>query len=160
MTGVQTCALPISPRAGDDALRPFEEAEAGPANSARVLRPSTLQRTIERDLPTGDVVYRIFNDGGEFDGASLARIESVGLDIGYTLTKRYRIAENDPLSAHAEIEQRALLRRGDWEVCVTCTTRLRATADEYFFSGELEALEGQSLAAHRRWDVSIPRNGM
>ena len=115
---------------------------------------------VEIDLATNEMVYTLKSDGGEFDGASLAHMEEINLDMGYTLMKRYRIIETDPLSAQTEINQRALLRRGDWEIRITCATRLTATADAFQFSGDLEAFEGDKEIAHRQWTVAIPRNGV
>ena len=82
----------------------------GPVRHSTVLRDSTPRRTIERDLPTGDVVYRIFDDGGEFDGAALVHLDDIDLEVGFAMLQRYRIGEADPLSAEAEIVAHALLR--------------------------------------------------
>ena len=46
-------------------------------------RPSTLRRTIERDLSSGDVFYRIFNDGGEFEAAAPIHLEDIDLAAGF-----------------------------------------------------------------------------
>jgi uncharacterized protein len=99
----------------------------------------------------------MLSDGGEFGGASLARIEDIGLDLGYVLHKRFRIIETDPLSAQAEFEQTAMLRRDDWSVRVECRTRLAATADAFQFSGNLDAFEGDTNVARREWTIAIPR---
>lgn len=160
-TGVSRLVLPVRPpRAGDADLRPFEPPEAAPGSVHRKLMALPLHRTVAVDLATNEMVYTLKSDGGEFDGASLARLDAIDLDIGYTLMKRYRIIETDPLSAQTEIAQTALLRRGDWEVRMTCTTRLSATETMFQFSGDLEAFEGRRPVAHRQWAQSVPRNGV
>ena len=58
------------------------------------LRELPLKRTIEIDLATNETVYTF--QSGEF-GAALARIEAIGMDLGYTFLKRHRISEYDPL---------------------------------------------------------------
>ncbi len=116
-----------------------------------------MRRTIEIDLATTEMVYTLRSDGGEFDGASLARIEEIDLNLGYTLLKRYRILENDPLSAQTEFSQTAIMRRGDWAIRVECRTRLSATADTFQFAGELEAFEGDRLFKRHDWTLAIPR---
>ena len=119
-----------------------------------------LRRTVEVDLATNEMVYTLKSDGGEFDGASLAHLADIGLDLGYTLMKRYRIIETDPLSAQTEVQQTALMQRGDWKVRLTCSTRLSATRQYFQFTGDLEAFENDHAVAHRQWTLSIPRNGL
>ena len=99
----------------------------------------------------------MISDGGEFGGASLARIEDIDLDLGYTLQKRYRIVETDPLSAQTEFKQSALMRRGDWSIRVECRTHMTSTAEAFQFSGDLEAFEGDKSVTRRDWAVAIPR---
>ncbi len=160
-TGASTLSLPVRPpRAEDAALRRFESPAAAPGISHRKLRALPLRRTVEIDLATNEMVYTLKSDGGEFAGASLARLDAIDLDLGYTLLKRYRIIETDPASAQTEISQRALLRRPGWEVRVHCATRLTATREHFQFSGDLEAFEGDNEIVHRRWALAIPRNGV
>ena len=116
-----------------------------------------MRRTIEIDLATNEMVYTLRGDGGEFGGAALARIEEIGLDIGYTLTKRYRILEEDALSAETELTQSATLTRGDWSIRLECRTRLTATSEAFQFSGDLQAFEGTAPFASRNWVLAIPR---
>ncbi|MEQ8698123.1 MAG: hypothetical protein RLT05_16410, partial [Bauldia litoralis] len=96
-------------------------------------------------------------DGGELGGASLARLEEIGLDLGYTMMKRYRIREGDPLSAETEFNQRALFRRDGWEVRIEMRARLAAESDAFRFSADLEAFEGGEPFAKRDWNLRIPR---
>jgi putative CocE/NonD family hydrolase len=157
--GVSTLELPVRPARADDAnLRPFDPPEAGPGGAATVLRPSTLRRTIERDLPTGDVICRIFNDGGEFEGAALVRFEEIDLDAGFALFQRYRIGESDALSARAEIAAHALLRRGSWRAELRGSVELRATKDAFLITAWLTASEGEKEVFTRAWEETIPRD--
>jgi hypothetical protein len=117
----------------------------------------TMRRTVEIDLTTNEMTYTLRSDGGEFGGASLAHIEEIDLTLGYTLLKRYRIIETDPLSARSEFMQKALLQRGDWSVRVECRTHLASTAEAFQFSGDLEAFEGEEPVARHDWSIAIPR---
>ncbi len=158
-TGVSKITLPERPpRAEDSKLRAFDPPAAAPGSTHRKLRALPLRRTVEIDLAANEMVYTLKSDGGEFDGASLAHLTEIGLDIGYTLLKRYRIIETDPLSAQTEMKQSALLRRNGWEIRISCTTRLSATATVFQFSGDLEAFHGDREIAHRQWTLAIPRN--
>jgi hypothetical protein len=157
-TGTSVLELPLRPPRADDAkLRPFEPPITAPGSTHKKLRHLPLRRTIEIDLASNEMVYTLRGDGGELGGAALARIEEIGLDIGYTLTKRYRIIEDDALSAATELAQSATLRRGDWSVRLECRTRLTATAETFQFSGTVQAFEGSEPFTARDWTLAIPR---
>lgn len=156
--GNGTLELPVRPpHPGDEALRPFDPPVSAPGTRHRKLRHLPMRRTIEVDLATNETVYTLYGDGGEFGGAALARIEEIGLDIGYTLKKRYRIIEDDPLSAETELTQSAVLIRGDWSIRLECRMRLNATSEVFQFSGDLQAFEGAVPFAAREWATAIPR---
>jgi hypothetical protein len=158
-TGMSNLTLPVRPaRDEDDTLRAFHPPEAAPGSAHKKLRQLRMRRSIEIDLTTNEMVYTLRSDGGELDGASLARIEEIDLDLGYTLFKRYRILENDPLSAQTELMQTALMKRRDWSVRLECRTRLAATIETFQFSGELEAYEGDRLVKRHDWTLAIPRS--
>ena len=116
-----------------------------------------MRRTIQTDLVGNDTTYTLSGDGGEFGGSTLARIEAIDLELGYSLLRRYRIIADDPLSAQCELLQKASLRRGDWSVQLECRTRLAATATDFQFSCSLAAQEGDEPVLNRDWDVAIPR---
>jgi hypothetical protein len=157
-TGRGTLDIPRRlPRPGDDALPDFGEPVSAPGTMHKKLRHLPMRRSIEIDLATNEMIYTLRGDGGEFGGASLARIEEIGLDLGYTMRKRYRIREDDPGSAETELVQSALIRRDDWSVRLECRTRLTATADHFQFTGDIEAFDGERPFAERSWTVSIPR---
>ena len=158
-TGSSCLSLPS--RAANDLdgnLPSFGEPESAPSSEHRKLQHLPMRRTLEIDLTTNEHVHTLRSDGGELGGASLARIEEIGLDLGYTLLKRYRILDNDPLSAQTELVQSAMLRRDQWSVRVQLNTRLSATAEMFQFSGDLQAFEDDVLVAHREWAQSLPRN--
>jgi putative CocE/NonD family hydrolase len=157
-TGKGTLELPVRPpRAADAKLRPFKEPARAPGTRPTKLQHLKMKRTVETDLSTNEMVYTLHGDGGEFGGASLTRIEEIALELGYTLTKRHRIVEDDPLSAHTELAQTATLRREAWSTRIECRTRLTATADVFQFAADLEAFEGDKPFASRQWTLSIPR---
>ena len=157
-TGNAWLDLPVRPPSDDDARLPdFSPPLAAPGTQSKKIRPITMRRTVEIDLTTSEMIYTLKGDGGEFGGASLARLEEIDLDLGYTQMKRYRILEHDPLSAETELVQSAVLRRDGWAVRIECRTRLRATAQAFSFTGDLEAFENDTPFATRRWTQSVPR---
>ena len=158
-TGASMLDLPVRPPdPRDPELRPFAPPEEGPGDSARVLHPSTLQRMVERDVPTGDLIYRIFDDGGEFDGAALVYFEEIDLQAGFAFFQRYRIGEYDPLSARAEITAHATLRRKRWTPELRSLVELRATKAAFIVTARLTASEGDREIFTRAWDETIPRD--
>jgi len=157
-TGESTLDLPVRPpRSEDKTLHPFEAPEAAPGMQHKKLQHLPMRRTIEIDLATNEMVYALHSDAGEFGGASLARIEEIDLDIGYTLRKQYRIIETNPSSAQAEFEQTAVMRRDGWSVRIECRTRLSGASETFQFVGDIVAYEGDTEFARRDWTLAIPR---
>ena len=154
-TGNSALYLPVRPASpADDRLRPFEPPVAAAGPRRQTLRELPLKRTIEIDLASNETVYAF--QSGEF-GAALARIEAIGMDLGYTFLKRHRISEFDPLSAQTEIVQRMTMRRRHWSVRIESRTRLSATRDAFQFSADLEAFEDDEPFGQRNWQLTIPR---
>ncbi|MFW5926754.1 MAG: CocE/NonD family hydrolase C-terminal non-catalytic domain-containing protein, partial [Wenzhouxiangella sp.] len=145
------------PHAADEGLAPFESPERGPEPEHTPLEMVQSRRTVELDLTTDETIYTVFGDGGDFAGAALARIDDIDLTVGYTMKKEFRIAEHEPLSARASIEQKTSFERGDWDVRVECLTVLTSDADNFFLHARLEAWEGPACIFNREWNESIPR---
>ena len=91
------------------------------------------------------MLYEVIT-GGEFEGAALARVEAIDLDVGYTILKRFRIGETDPLSAKAEIIQKTLLRRGSWSTRIETHTQLSATKEAFHLKADLSTYESNELS--------------
>jgi len=156
--GASRLELPVRPPDPADAgLRPFGAPERGPSESRTRLRALDLDRRVEHDLTTNRTVCTTFSDGGELGGASLARVEAIDLELGYTILQRQRIDAHDPLSAEHEIEQRTRFRRGAWRVDVRSRVRLRATSDRFRLQAELDAYEGGARVYARSWDEELTR---
>lgn len=157
-TGTSLLTLPVRPPSKkDESLAPFGEPEMAPGTQHKKLRHLAMRRTIEIDLANNEVLFNLSGDGGEFGGASLARIEEIDLDLGYTISKRFRIAENDPLSAQVEFTQRMVMRRSDWDIRIESRTVMTSTGDLFQFSGDVIAYEGDDLFAQKVWTQSVPR---
>ncbi len=150
--------LPVRPpRAEDEKLAPFELPERGPEPTHTPLEMVQSQRMVELDLTTDETIYTTFGDGGDFAGASLARIDDIDLTIGYTMRKEFRIAEHDPLSARASIEQKTSFERGNWDVRLECLTVMTSDAEHFYLRATMEAWEGSECIFSREWNETIPR---
>ncbi|MGH8502460.1 MAG: CocE/NonD family hydrolase [Gammaproteobacteria bacterium] len=159
ITGASSLELPVrAPRISDNNLRPFDAPEAAPGIATKALRPAKFRRTIERHLASNETQYAILTDGGEFEGASIARVEAIDLDVGNTILRRYRIGEDDPQSAQAEVTQKTLLRRADWSVRIETRIRCSATQDEFRLEAGLRAYQGDAEVFRRDWDQRVKRD--
>lgn len=157
-TGSSKLRLPVRPpQSEDDDLPEFGPPESGPPADHTPLEWAQGQRLIELDLTTDETVYTTYGDGGDLGGAALTRIEDIDLTLGYTMRKEFRVNDYDPLSAHAEIEQKTVLRRGDWSVRIECRTMLSSDRENFRMKATLEAFEGGERIAQREWDETIPR---
>jgi uncharacterized protein len=157
-TGTSFLELPVRrPRPADAALRPFDAPESAPPAPYTVLRRGTTSRTTERE--GGEIVCSIDSVGGGLRGGE-GRLDDIGLEIGHSLHRSYRIHVGDPSSARAEVVHTTYLRRDAWDVRVKTRASLRATRGVFVLRVHLDAYEGETLVGSRAWDVEIPRDGV
>ncbi len=157
-TGASVLDLPVRPPSDEDPrLRPFAPPEAAAGAGPRTLRPLPFRRAVEVDRTRNETVYTLECDGGDLGGAALARIEPIGMDVGYSLARRYRIVETDPLSAETELKQSVIMRRAGWSIRVELETRLGASREAFLFDGRVRAYLEDEPFADRRWEQVIAR---
>lgn len=161
-TGDSAVGLPVRPPdPADDRLAAFPPAEAASTQSEHVsLKPPRLVRTVERDLLTGEVCYRLLSEGGDLETAAVVRIDAISLDLGHTVERRFTIDEADPLAARTEISERVLLRRGSWRIEVSTRTHLSASPSEFLIDGDIQAREADDVVFERTWSERVPRRGV
>ena len=159
-----TCAIRVATRLHGESGRPdlrvtscCEKPEQAPPLEHETLLHSRFKRTIERNLATNETLYHIFSDGDEFEGASLARLKAINLELGTAMDRRFVIEETNPLSASFEIRQSTLFRRRRWSVRIETRARMTSTKDDFRIVAELKASEGNELVFSRQWDRKIPR---
>ncbi len=158
-TGDSQLTLPVrEPDAADNALPPFAAPQAATPSSAQTpLKPPRLVRSIERDLLGNEVVYRVVSEGGDLEAGAMARIEAIDLELGHTVVRQFSIRDADPLSARAEMNERLMLRRGDWRVRVQASTEMTASNAHFRIRARLQAHLGEDVFYDRDWDEWIPR---
>ena len=159
-TGASRLSLPVRPPdPRDDALAPFAPAEVAARSSSRTpLEPQRFVRSVERDLTTNEVAYRLISEGGDLPMGSILRIEEIDLDLGHSVERRFHIVDGDPLSARAVVAERIMLRRSDWKVTVTTRTELTADEQSFRVRAWLDAWEGDEQVFERTWDEVIARD--
>jgi hypothetical protein len=158
-TGESFIDLPVRPPdPKDDELQPFAAPEQAPLAEQTELRSAALKRVIERNLITNETIYTIFNDSSAVDGEPSARFEAIDLDLDHTISQRFRIGEDNPLSAEAEVVQKTLFRRGTWKTRVETRTRMTSTEDQFLLQAEIKAYEGEQEFFARRWERRVKRD--
>jgi hypothetical protein len=146
---------PPDPR--DAALRPFEPPECAAAETTE-LRPAPLKRLIERDRTTNETIYTVASGRGDLDNAKLTRIKAIGLEVGHTMIKHFRIGEEDPGTAQAEVIQKTRFRRGAWKTRVETRTYFSSSSDDFVLEAELTAYEDDERFFTRTWTRRIKRD--
>ena len=120
-----------APNAADAQLSPFLEPETAPPE-----KPTIIRR----------------------DGVRIERIDRIGLELGTQDKTAYRVEDNDPLSAVAELSHSQTLSRNEWQIRVETQMRLSSTANAFVLQGSLRAFEGDKEVCRRDWDRAIPRD--
>jgi uncharacterized protein len=157
-TGESFLDLPVRPPdRTDEALRPFELPERAAAETTE-LRPAPLKRIIERDRTTNETIHTVSSDRGDLDSAKLTRIKAIGLEVGHAMLKNFRIGEEDPGTAQAEIIQKTWFRRGPWKTRVETHSRFSSSPEDFQLEAELKAYEGDALFFTRTWTRRIKRD--
>jgi hypothetical protein len=157
-TGESFVDLPVRPSDPKDAERkPFAPPEQARAQQTE-LRSAPLRRIVKRDRASNETIYTISSGRGDFDGGALARVEAIDLDVGHTILKRFRIGENDPLTAQAEVVQKTLFRRDAWKTQVETYTRFSSTRDYFLLQAELKAYAGEEQVFARTWERRVKRD--
>jgi hypothetical protein len=160
-SGVSILALPVrEPDTADARPRPFDTPECAPRLKTTTLRPGRYERTIGHDLATGAVTYRIFNDGGLFDGAAETRIDDIDLALGHLIERSLTIHPDDPLCASHRILHDYTMARGDWRIRLVARARMWSDARAFHMTAELDAYEGDARVFSREWTSAIPRDGV
>ena len=156
------CSLELPQRPHDpqdDDLPAFAPAEAAGATSTQTpLEPASFTRSIERDLVSNEIIYRLLSKGGDLGSAAVLRIEEIDLDLGHRVERIFRIDERDPLSARTEIFERLTMARGTWRIRVEARTRLVATREHFILHAHLSASEGEDEVFGRDWEERIARD--
>src|SRR3984957_10956157 len=94
------------PQPADPTPPTLPKPEAATPSSVTVLREGRVERTVSIDQVTGEVNHRLYTDGGVFGAWGKFRLDAIGLEMGHTYERNYRIRTEDPNSARAPMTQR------------------------------------------------------
>jgi len=157
--GASRLELPERPPAESDAtLRPFPPPESAAASPVVDLHPGGARRTLYRDETTGETLYTVELDLDDEGRPALGRAGSIRLLFGHSIVERFRIRDDDPATARAEVTHETYRRRGDWQVSIQTRSTLSSTRDTFRTESELRAREGDAVVFERRFEAEIPRD--
>jgi predicted acyl esterase len=152
-TGTSRLDLPVRVAASEaDARIAFAPPVTSPPLARTVMRQHKARRWIEQDLGTGETVLTHTEDRG------VARLDDIGVELGYVAFERYAIRENDPLSARTKMQRTVTARRDEWSVRTETWLNLSCDARDFRLTARLEAYEGETRIYERDWDETIPRD--
>lgn len=117
----------------------------------RVVRSGKTRRFVEEDLIAGTYALVVQDDLGDAENLSH------GLCSGETMSERWEIHPEDPLSAKAEHIWEQRLSRGAWAIRTRAEAEMTATATHLRHRAVLRAWEGDELVFEKMWDDSVPR---
>jgi len=149
--------LPVRPPdPGDNALRAFDPPECAAAETTE-HRPAALQRLVERDPSTLETTYTVASGRSELDKPKFVRIKAIGLEVAQTMLKRFRIGDENPEMAQAEMIHKTWFRRLPWQARIETRTRMSSSGDEFLLEADLEAFENETRFFTRSWSRRIKR---
>lgn len=138
-----------------------EVAFLDPAHGSRaprtVLAQGQLQRTIARNLITGETTYVTAGEGGVF-GEGTYRLDDIDTTIDHSLASEMTVSDTDPSSARTVITQRLEMGRAGWWTRLDLKTEMWCDTETFYLSAYLEVeYNGESIHS-AAWQESVPRN--
>ncbi len=144
-------SLDLPVHSGSEAEWVPPDAEGAAPWQHRVIRKGHAGRRIETELLSGRRVLVIEDDTGDVE--SLTH----GLCSGETMSERWEIVPDDPLSARAVHVWEQRLSRGDWSVRTRAEAEMTGTVDDLRMKAKLTAWEGDTVVFERAWDEEVMR---
>ena len=152
VTGASVFSVPVRPPRAEDARPPaFAEAEGAAPLPATELRPARIERTIRRDVDTGEVEYAVHRDDGR------VRLEHSGTVIETVKSNVFRVRDDDPLAAESRVSVVFVMERPDWHVEVRTSGTLTGDASQLRLVTDCDVFDGGTRIYSRSWDHRIPR---
>ena len=146
--------LPVrAPRKTDEALSHFGPAESAPAQSAKVLAPSSYVRQVERDDVLAETRLTAIADTG------MLRLTDLSWEHGSVSRQYCSIRDDDPTSARLDLHWTMRFRRPDADFDVRTETRsgLTSTPTQFHFTAEMEVFEHEEKTYSRVWTKTVDR---
>ena len=155
--GESHLTLPVRPPSPEDErLAPLPPPRMSATHPTTMLEPEVPHRITQmRDVATGRLTVR------DEDYSGRVRFERHGWEIAKRTTCERSLVAGDPLSARTSLTGENRFARPeqiDARIAVSC--ELTADATHFHVSARLDAFESEEAVFSRKWDESIPRNGV
>ena len=144
--------LPRRRARAQDAAVSFAETVTSPDSPKEILRPTTAEKTVTRDIATGRVTVTTNDDYGAVRYVDNGLAESSGI------SQRFSILPADPNSAEVEVNWFNELSRGDWKTRTESWSRMTADATTFYLEARATAYIGQEVFHQKVWREAIPRD--
>jgi putative CocE/NonD family hydrolase len=156
-TGACALLLPIRTAPSGEADLAQPPPVAGPASPLATVRPGSVERSVTFDQLTGEVVQRLYIDGGVFGDCGKIRLDDIDLEMAHVTERIYRIKPDDPNSAKARMTQTYEMGRGKWQIRIQAGAEMTSSVDEFHLHSWLEALDGEVSVFRTSSTQSFPR---
>ncbi|MDG2480815.1 MAG: CocE/NonD family hydrolase C-terminal non-catalytic domain-containing protein, partial [Alphaproteobacteria bacterium] len=143
-SGTSTLDLPVrKPDPDDQNHREFGSPRASQPVNPTVLRKPNHDWIVTRDLKAEETTITVMKDNGTFI------LDSTGLEFDHKGIEAYRILDNDPLAASADMRWTVRYRRDDWCVRIENRAVMTSTEDRFLVTANIEAYEGETRVLRR-----------
>ncbi len=146
-----TLELPVHAGADGDEWQ-FEASEGAEPWAHKMIRAAAYDKSTTTDFTTGEVVWKLRDDGG------LNEDMDHGLRSGFTTDVTYRIHPDDPLCASAKSVWVQELGRGDWSIRTETRSDMWSDAQNFYLTGSIKAFEGGKKVFEREFGETVARN--
>lgn len=82
------------------------------------------------------------------------------LELVETSLDLFSIMEGDPLSAEVRCERTSQISRDDWQIRIETMSTMSSDATTFRVTNAIDAYEGDTRVATRRWNREFPRDGV
>ncbi|MBN34697.1 MAG: peptidase S15 [Rhodospirillaceae bacterium] len=153
---VHDCDLTLPERTprDSDGGEPFDRIAIATPTPHTELTPPNSERTVTRDLATGEWKTIQIEDNGVW------RFDAIDLECAESIHVEYRIRDDDPLSASACWTYRSARRRDGWDIAIESSHAVRASRDAFVVDVEICAKDEGREVYHRSWSHEVPRDGV
>jgi hypothetical protein len=156
-TGASELRLPVRTAPAAEHALVLPAPVAGPVSPLATVRPGRVERTVTVDQLTGEVVQRLFIDGGVFGDCGKIRLDDIDLEMAHVTERLYSIKPDDPNSAKARMIQTYEMGRKDWQIRIEAGAEMTSSAGEFHVASWLEAFVGDASVFRTSSNKSFPR---
>lgn len=150
--GKSSLELPVrARRPSDDKLPAFEEPYVPPPLDIITHRSAYGTRRVERDIGLNMTTISVEENWRD------VTYKDNDLRNSFLVQEVYSIADNDPLSASANIHTINKMSRGDWKIRTEIHSKMTVDENYYYQEALLSAYENDELVLTRKWHEKTER---